>query len=142
MKGRFHLVEWGLLIAMLLVLSRSDDGNQTVVVNNHTISGNTTTPQYDHAVKVFHFLLGHWGESRPGQISCGKIYCEWVLSDHIKHLKDNLGFLTPPSIEGLPLITLSMYNIHSWWEKTRDPKPAICELRTNLTMAETGNKQK
>jgi hypothetical protein len=30
-----------------------------------------------------------------------------------------------------------MYNIHSWWEKTRDPKPAICELHTNLTMAET-----
>jgi hypothetical protein len=33
--------------------------------------------------------------------------------------------------------TLSLYNIHYWWEKHRDTKPALCELRTSLTMAES-----
>ena len=34
-------------------------------------------------------------------------------------------------------ITLSVYNVHSWWERTREHHPASCELRTNLTLVET-----
>lgn len=95
------------------------------------------TGSYDHAVKVFHFLIAHWGQSHHGSIPCGNIYCEWVVSDHIKHLRDNLKTFTPHIIHNAPVTTLSMYNIHSWYEKVRDTKPAICELKTNLTMAET-----
>lgn len=117
------------------VSSDSTSGGSVVVASSSGSS--VTSAGFKHAVKVFHFLLGHWGESKHGPVPCGDIYCEWVLSDHIKHLKDNLAYLTPATHEGIPWITLSMYNIHSWWEKTRDPKPAICELHTNLTMAET-----
>jgi hypothetical protein len=34
-------------------------------------------------------------------------------------------------------ITLALYNIHSWWERTRDHRPAFCELHTNFSMAES-----
>lgn len=34
-------------------------------------------------------------------------------------------------------VTLSVYNVHSWWERTREYHPATCELRTNLTLVET-----
>ena len=91
---------------------------------------------YNHSVKVFHFIVHHWGESRKGLQSCGNIRCEWFYSDHLKHLRDNL-YETNLTEHGIPTTTLSLYNIHYWWEKTRDTKPAICELRTNLTMAET-----
>lgn len=93
--------------------------------------------EYEHAVKVYHFLINHWGQSQSGQIPCGKTFCEWVVNDHIKRLHENLVSFTPNVIFGAPTITVSLYNIHSWWERTRDTKPASCELKTNFTMAET-----
>eukprot|EP01038_Epipyxis_sp_PR26KG_P009574 gene9574-12897_t len=114
--------------------------------------------QYNHSVKVFHFLVDHWGTSKNGIHECNNnVRCEWFYSDHIRTLKDNL-YLTPTEITfnsqnnsyssvadtdtanynvSIPTTTLSLYNIHSWWEKTRDTKPVICELHTNLTMAES-----
>ena len=91
---------------------------------------------YNHSVKVFHFILKHWGESVIGMQDCGDIACEWLHAEHIKHLRDNLYF-TPSAFEGLDTITVSLYNIHAWWERARDTKPAYCELTTNLTIAET-----
>ncbi len=34
-------------------------------------------------------------------------------------------------------ITVSAYNIHSWWERSREHFPHICDLRTNLTFVES-----
>lgn len=33
--------------------------------------------------------------------------------------------------------TISVYNIHSLWERKKEHHPAICELRTNVTMVES-----
>ena len=33
--------------------------------------------------------------------------------------------------------TMSLYNIHSLWERKKEHHPAICELRTNVTMVES-----
>ena len=33
-------------------------------------------------------------------------------------------------------ISVGVYNIHSLWEKKRDHYPAVCELRTNISIAE------
>lgn len=104
----------------------------------YVTSENTPSPK-TFSVKVFHFLLKHWGESHEGEIDCGpNIQCIWTYSDHIKHLKQNYEqYVETYQAEHPNPISLSLYNIHSWWEKTRDHRPAICELPTNLTMVES-----
>eukprot|EP01031_Cornospumella_fuschlensis_P037806 gene37806-45928_t len=92
---------------------------------------------FDKAVKVFHYIIPHWGTSFQGVVPCGSTYCEWLNSEHIKSLRNNLLYSTEHVMFGKPLTTLSVYNIHSVWEKTRDSHPAICELPTNLTFAES-----
>jgi hypothetical protein len=99
---------------------------------------NLSVHNFTKAVKVFHYILGHWGESFNGVAPCGPTYCESVIADHVKHLRNNLLYLTEHIMfTELPLTTLSLYNIHTLWEKTRSTQPAICELPTNLTMAES-----
>lgn len=94
--------------------------------HNSTFQGN---------VKVFHFVIKHWGDSVNGTVNCGQnMKCEWTFSDHIKVLRQKLEHHVQTSSKS---ITLSLYNIHSWWEKTRDHRPAFCELRTNFSMAES-----
>lgn len=92
---------------------------------------------YDHAVKVFHYLIPHWGDSHHGPVPCGPIYCEWVVSDHIKRLGENLLSFTPKELYGAQTLTVSVYNIHSLWEKFRDPHPHDCDIRSNLSVAES-----
>jgi len=86
-------------------------------------------------VKVFHFMVKHWGQSVTGLQNCGSpsLRCEWIHADHLPRLKQE--FID--SIKTSETITLSVYNIHSWWEKRREHAPAICELRTNLTLVES-----
>ncbi len=92
---------------------------------------------FKHSVKVFHFMVQHWGESRTGLQHCGHdIACDFFHADKLHILKDNL-METNLSVHGVPTTTLSLYNIHSWWEKTKDTKPNMCDLRTNYTMAES-----
>ena len=91
--------------------------------------------QYKYSVKVLHFLLPHWGQSKLGLQECGDIACDWTYSEHVKQLKDNLYFTEPR--DGIPTITLSLYNIHSLWERLRVMHPLYCEIQTNLTMTET-----
>lgn len=91
--------------------------------------------QYKYSVKVLHYMLPHWGESRTGLQDCGDIACDWTHSEHIKQLRDNLYFTKDR--DGIPTVSLSLYNIHSLWERIRVTHPLHCELKTNLTMAET-----
>ena len=88
-------------------------------------------------MKVFHFLISHWGNAKDGTIECGSIHCEWIYSDHIRILRENFLFNTDRVVHDQSLISVSLYNVHSWWERTRSTSPAICELHTNLTMFET-----
>lgn len=92
---------------------------------------------YDHAVKVFHFLIPHWGQSHQGPVPCGNIYCEWTVGDQVKRLADTLTSFTPKAMYGRPTLSVGVYNIHSLWERFRDAHPLDCELRTNLTLAES-----
>lgn len=102
-------------------------------------------------VKVYHFIVNHWGLSTDGPQECGPdIHCEWSYADHISKLKHYYS-AHEPSFQFAPqrrtedshnntkngTITVSVYNIHSWWEKRREHRPAICELRTNLTLVES-----
>ena len=88
------------------------------------------------SVKVFHFIAK--GESREGLVPCGNIRCDWTYSDHLKALTRNFkdSNLTLPDYEN-DTITLSVYNMHSLWDKRKDTKPALCDLATNITMAES-----
>ena len=90
---------------------------------------------FKHSVKVLHYILPHWGESRAGLQECGDIACDWSHSEHIKQLKDALYFVEPR--DGIETLSLSLYNIHSLWERMRIAHPMYCELKTNLTMTET-----
>lgn len=90
-------------------------------------------------VYVYHFILNHWGESFNGLIDCddSNIQCIWTHSDHLRILKQKWYDTSLEMKSHSNVITLSLYNIHSWYEKTRSNHPAVCELHTNLTMAES-----
>ena len=93
-------------------------------------------------VKVYHFLVNHWGVSSDGPQDCGpELRCEWSYADHVGKLKQyylaHQQLFEPPSQSSNGTITVSVYNIHSWWEKKRDHRPAVCELHTNLTLVES-----
>ncbi|KAJ1435609.1 hypothetical protein B484DRAFT_393483 [Ochromonadaceae sp. CCMP2298] len=92
--------------------------------------------EYKHSVKVFHYVLKHWGDSHSGLFPCGDIACEWVFGDKIKTVRDLLYF-TDRKRDGVDTVSVAMYNIHSLWEHHRGTHPNRCELRANLSMAET-----
>lgn len=91
--------------------------------------------QYKHSVKVLHYILPHWGVSESGLQECGDIACDWTNSEHPKQLKDNLYFTGQR--DGIDTLSVSLYNIHSLWERMRILHPLHCEIKTNLTMTET-----
>ena len=108
-------------------------------------------------VRVYHFLVNHWGVSSDGLQDCGPdLRCEWSYADHIARLKQYMashqqaaqssgsgGNSSSASSASSAVaanngtITVAVYNIHSWWEKKREHRPAYCELRTNLSMVES-----
>jgi hypothetical protein len=96
-------------------------------------------PAYKRSVKVFHFLIPHWGESKQGLQACGDIRCEWAHSEHMKILNDALKRPQPkdPTAPWGETVTLAVYNLHSWYERTRSHQPSHCELQAALTLAES-----
>lgn len=94
-----------------------------------------------HFVYVYHFMVPHWGSSHEGIYDCSGIdsnlHCEWTQSDHAKVLHERLARKQISFDHTNTSVTLSLYNIHSLWEKMRWVHPAICELPTNFTMAES-----
>ena len=106
------------------------------------LSASTSKPKH---VKVFHFTIDYWRLSVEGLHDCGSdIVCEWAYSSDLKHLRRIFKNSTTSSHlaqlfddDHDKLITVSVYNIHSWLEKQREHGPAICELPTTLTIAES-----
>jgi hypothetical protein len=75
-----------------------------------------------------------------GVQQCGSdIHCEWTYSDDLTVLRNRYiktNFQPPGSGEN-GTVTLGVYNIHSWWERHREHGPSVCELPTNITLAES-----
>lgn len=92
---------------------------------------------FSDSVKVFHMQTHHWGKSHEGLEPCDTVRCEWTNSFNVKGLKEQLDSTDINAHESLKTTTVSLYNIHYLWEKRRETKPPICELKTDLTMAET-----
>jgi len=84
-------------------------------------------------------LIPHWGESKQGVQACGDIRCEWAHSEHMKILNDALKRPQPnePTAPWGETVTLAVYNLHSWYERTRSHQPSHCELQAALTLAES-----
>ena len=108
---------------------------------------------FDHeTVKVFQFTINYWREGVEGPQSCGpQLKCEWTHSDNLKILRQKFLNATasrasrsavPGAVDhmgkkkGRP-ITLSVYNIHSWWERMKEHGPALCDLPTTLNLVES-----
>lgn len=105
----------------------------------NTVSKNRTT-----TVKVFHFTIGYWALSVEGEQSCGTdLICEWAHADTLQILRQKYLNSTVHSngstveVENRAVIDVSLYNIHSWWERAKEHGPAICDLPTTLTLAES-----
>ena len=106
------------------------------------LSLSASTPK---RVKVFHFTIDYWRLSVEGPHDCGSdIVCEWTHSSDMKHLRRSFRNSTTsshsvqlPDDDHDKLITVSVYNIHSWLEKQREYGPATCELPSTLTIAES-----
>ena len=101
------------------------------------------------SVYVYHFMVPHWGESYDGPLNCSAYKtnvdkenydCIWRHADHLKTLKQKY-IDSDIDYSNNKSISISLYNIHSWWEKTRTHHPASCELHTNLTMVESEESQ-
>jgi hypothetical protein len=105
-----------------------------------SISATTSNPasvhsSQHHHVQVYHYVIHYWGKSYEGPQDCGpNLTCEWMFADNLKTLRAGLDANTSIRDDS---ITVSLYNIHSWWERHRDHRPAICELPSNLTMVES-----
>jgi hypothetical protein len=200
------------ITTMMMVNHKDNNHNHGKHINiiNNPNNNNNMNINYTHYVKVFHYIIDHWGDSKKGIQICltHNIVCDWYHSDNIKILRDNLVYHTQPYYphhhhshqhhqhhnytyhhhnhrrittqqlqndhnitinnsliineslihypyhhhhsnqqqhhdnnhyhhHQLPMITLSLYNIHSWWEHTRNVLPASCDLHTNLTIFET-----
>lgn len=197
------------ITTMMMVHHNDNNHNHGNHININNANNNNMNTNYTHYVKVFHYIINHWGDSKKGIQICltHNIVCDWYHSDNIKILRDNLVYHTQPYYphhhphhyhqhhnhtyhhhnhrrittqqlqhdhnitinnsliineslihypyyhhsnqqqhhdnnhyhhhHQLPMITLSLYNIHSWWEHTRNVLPASCDLHTNLTIFET-----
>jgi hypothetical protein len=110
---------------------------EPAVVEEHKPHAVIASHGYSDSVKVFHMTVYHWGKSHQGLEPCGTIRCEWANSFHVKGLKEQLDSTDINAHESLKTTTISLYNIHYLWEKRRETRPPICELKTDLTMAET-----
>ena len=89
-------------------------------------------------VKVLHFLLPIWGNSKSDDFSCERhVKCEWIVSDSIPYFHSNSITDSNHHHHHHPVVTVGLYNIHSLWEKFRVLKPQVCKLPTNITMYET-----
>jgi hypothetical protein len=132
-----------LIIAVLLalLLSKLIEGRYASATESPQAPAQ---PTYKRSVKVFHFLIPHWGDSKQGLQECGDIRCEWMHSEHMKALDDALGVVKrskdPTQTQTqtqTETVTLAVYNLHSWYERTRSHQPAHCDLQATLTLSES-----
>ena len=101
-------------------------------------------------VNVYHFIIPHWGFYHVGEQNCrANLKCTWLPSDNIGKLtqgvanhridvaKRERAGAESAQFNVNNSVSLSLYNIHSLWEKKREHHPPVCDLQTNMTMAES-----
>ena len=96
----------------------------------------------DHAtsrVLLLHFIQPEHGMVRNARNETCRngVICSVIASGNINILKDELYKNIAERAESTTLITVSLYNVHSWWEKSRRYIPPVCELKTNLVIGES-----
>lgn len=99
-------------------------------------------------VFVYQYITFHWGKGYNGYQDCPTLpnmHCHWTWSDHLRQLRrsliddrknaqkrhDSMNIVANNSV------SIAVYNIHTLWEKKREHFPAVCELRTNLSIVES-----
>jgi hypothetical protein len=88
-----------------------------------------------NTVLVLHHILPQHGQILTGDHTCDESFrCVWI-SGALNTLATTLKSQKLKKEHNL--ITLSLYNVHSWWEKSKRHFPALCELMTNLSVAES-----
>ncbi len=100
----------------------------------------STSYAASHSVKVYQYLTFRWGELVSGVQECGAVHCDWTVSDQMDVLSSKLKNFQQiqKSHEDLPpTTTVSLYNIHSWYDLTKNIKPDTCNLNTDFTLAES-----
>lgn len=88
-------------------------------------------------IHVFQYIINHWGNMFDGDMQCGKeLKCIWKSVDQIVALAQHHNAFWA-SNSNPKAKTLSLYNIHSIWERERLHKPPTCLVNANLTMVES-----
>ena len=90
-------------------------------------------------VKVFQFTIYYWREGVIGEQQCGNdIKCDWVNNDNMKILSESyLNFTKENLYSANDAVTIAVYNIHSWWERMKVHGPSLCDLPTDVNLAES-----
>jgi hypothetical protein len=148
-----------LLIALFLLMNTIS----TSVATNSISDNKDGKDRIIDKVQVYHFAVRHWlTDNKAVATGVQKCYnpnmhCEWTWAEHLNRLRvEHNNYLKRGSFDMsdptpiLPLnenkhekisinnsVSLGLYNIHSLWEKKRDHYPAVCELKTNLNVAES-----
>ena len=110
-----------------------------IVILLHDLAKNSSTTH----VKVYHFTIDYWRLSVEGNQNCGTdLICDWTYTDNLKYFKQKYRNSTAAvdvdnQFPSAAVIDVSVYNIHSWYERTKEHSPAFCEVPTLLTLAES-----
>ena len=131
------------LALLLLVCTKAMSSAITNATDGSSFSSGRSKGGGVVNVKVFHFIIPHWGESTKGPQVCQKmphLTCDWAYSADVKHLKTAINAtVSNSSYSKVDTVLFAVYNIHSLWERFRvhTPVTAACELRTDLSLAES-----
>ena len=113
-----------LFVAIMILVSLPSDANH-----------NEGSTKY---IKVFYYINPEWGIGRRGEQSCstGNVICDWNYSGNFTELTNNFrDHISTYKDDSGDNITVSVYNIHSLWQKLRMDYPPNCSLRTDLSLA-------
>jgi hypothetical protein len=95
-------------------------------------------------ILLLHFIQPEHGMVRNAMNETCRngVICSLTASGNINVLQDELNKNIAESAGSTTLITVSLYNVHSWWEKSRRYVPPVCELKTNLAIGESEESSK
>jgi len=92
----------------------------------------------DVSVFVYHFVMKQHGYIFNGNQNCKEVDCLWITGDTIDSLKSlKSKHEQSQKYQDSVILSLALFNAHSWWEKSRKYAPAICDLLANFSMIES-----
>lgn len=134
----FSYIIVGIITVLYSKIANVNAENGTIIINK---------------VQIYHFVVRHWVNIvYEGDQQCGSnLQCEWTWAENMHRLHMDFenyrrhGSFTDdhalnriePGVIVNDSVSATVYNIHSLWEKKREHSPLVCELRTNMTLAES-----